>query len=55
MKPTKRSNGRLTPSPRAAKILKSLRAARRTAVKTAKLHGVPIIYMRDGKIVRERP
>jgi hypothetical protein len=40
---------------RAAKIMKSLRNARKTAVKIARLHGTPIIYLQDGKLVRERP
>lgn len=42
-------------SRRTIKILKALRDARKQAVKTARLHGVPIIYEKDGKIVRERP
>ena len=41
-------------SPRAKKILASLRRARQAAVKHARLHGVPIDYMRNGRIVRER-
>ncbi len=40
---------------RAKKILKSLLDARKEAVKSARMHGVPVIYMRAGKIVRERP
>lgn len=40
---------------REAKILKSLLNARKQAVKTAKLHGTSIVYLKDGKVVRERP
>lgn len=40
--------------PRTAKILKSLKDARKAAVKAARFHGVPIVYMKDGKLVRER-
>ncbi len=43
------------PDARAKEILKSLRDARKEAVKSARMHGVPVIYMRAGKIVRERP
>lgn len=42
-------------NPRAAKIMKSLRLARKTAVTAARLHGTPIVYLQDGKLVRERP
>ena len=42
-------------NPRAAKILKSLRNARKNAVEIARLHRTPIVYMQDGKLVRERP
>jgi hypothetical protein len=41
-------------SRRAAEILKSLRDARKLAVKCARLHRVPVVYMRAGKLVRER-
>ena len=40
---------------RTAKILKALRDARKDAVKSARMHGVPIVYLRNGRIVRERP
>lgn len=40
---------------RAAKVIKAMRDARRQAVKAARMHGVPVIYLRDGKIVREHP
>ena len=39
---------------RTAKILKALREARKAAVKSARMHGVPIIYMKNGKLIRER-
>lgn len=45
---------RTRPDARATEILKSLRDARKAAVKSARMHGVPVIYVRDGKIVRER-
>ena len=34
---------------RVKKILASLRAARKDALKTARLHGTSIVYLRDGK------
>ena len=40
---------------RSADILRALRDARKDAVKRARLHGTRIVYIRDGKIVRERP
>lgn len=40
---------------RSAKILKAVRDARKDALKSARMHGVPIIYLRDGRLVRERP
>lgn len=40
---------------RAAEILKSLRDARKMAVKSARMHGVPVVYLEAGKLVRERP
>jgi hypothetical protein len=40
---------------RTAKIMKALRDARKDAVKSARMHGVPIVYLRDGKLVKERP
>jgi hypothetical protein len=39
---------------RTAKILKALREARKTAVKSARVHGVPIVYLKNGKLIRER-
>ena len=39
---------------RSAKILKALREARKAAVKSARMHGVPIIYLKNGKLIRER-
>jgi hypothetical protein len=43
-----------TPS-RATKILKALRNARKDAVEIARQHGTPIVYLKDGKLVKERP
>jgi hypothetical protein len=40
---------------RAVKILKSLRNARKHAVEIAREHRTRIIYMQDGKLVKERP
>jgi len=45
----------LRANPRAAKILKSLRDARKVAVKSARMHQVPVVYLQAGKLVRERP
>jgi len=39
---------------RSARILQSARDARRAAVKSARMHGVPVIYIKNGKLVRER-
>ena len=33
----------------------ALRRAARTARKVARMHGTPVYFMRDGKIVAERP
>lgn len=41
--------------PRAAKILQSLREARKQAVEIARQNHAPIVYMVDGKIVRDWP
>jgi hypothetical protein len=43
-----------TLSPRAASILAALRNARKSAVKMAKMHHTPVIYLRAGTLVRER-
>ena len=42
-------------NPRAAKILKSLRNARKQALEKARQHRTAIVYLEDGKVVRERP
>lgn len=36
-------------------ILRALVRARRTAVKTARMHKVPVVYLRNSRIVREQP
>jgi hypothetical protein len=46
---------RSTTNLRAAKILKSLRNARKDAIETARQHRTSIIYLQDGKLVKERP
>lgn len=43
------------PDGRTADILKSLRDARKMAVKSARMHRVPVVYLKAGKLVRERP
>lgn len=53
-KPASSKKDRAGVDPRTAQILKSLKDARKAAVKAAKFHGVPIVYMKDGKLVRER-
>lgn len=35
-------------------ILRALRDARKTAVRSAKLHKAPVVYLRAGTLVRER-
>jgi hypothetical protein len=39
---------------RSAQILRSARDARKAAAKSARMHGVPLIYLKNGKLVRER-
>lgn len=34
-------------------VMRAARRATRTARKIAKMHGTPIVYMRDGKIIEE--
>lgn len=36
-------------------ITASLRKARTDAVKTARMHRTPIVYLKNGKIISERP
>jgi Tfp pilus assembly protein FimT len=36
-------------------ISASLRNARSDAVKTARMHRTPVVYLKNGKIVSERP
>lgn len=36
-------------------ITASLRSARSDAIKTARMHRTPVVYMKNGKIVSERP
>lgn len=40
--------------PRTVGILASLRDARKAAVKSAKLHGMPVVYLRGGNVVKAR-
>jgi hypothetical protein len=39
---------------RTRKIMKALRDAREEAIKSARMHGVPITYLKNGKLIRER-
>ncbi|HEX2101281.1 MAG TPA: hypothetical protein VHF69_11480 [Candidatus Synoicihabitans sp.] len=39
---------------RTADILTALKDARKSAVRSAKMHQVPVVYLRGGTIVRER-
>lgn len=55
MKKPSAKQPRSAKNPQTAKILRSLRNARKHAVETARQHRTPIIYMKDGKLVRERP
>ena len=55
MKAARISADRPLADARVAEILKALRDARKVAVKSTRMHGVPIVYMKAGKLVRERP
>jgi hypothetical protein len=50
--PAKQKKARI--DPRTAKIIRALREARKLAIKTARMHGVPISYLKNGKLIRER-
>jgi hypothetical protein len=54
MKSPRTRNDSVRPQERAAEILKSLRDARKVAVKSARMHRVPVVYLKAGKLVRER-
>jgi len=43
------------PSPFAAAVGRALRRSVRVARKTARAHGTPIYFWRDGKLVAEKP
>jgi len=51
-KSSKRATGRT--DRRSAQILQSARDARKAAVKSARMHRVPVIYLKNGRLVRER-
>jgi hypothetical protein len=55
MKPRAKKPATAKPDAMTKLILAALRRARADAVKTARMHGTPIIYLHDGKIVREHP
>jgi len=42
------------PDARTLKILRALRDARKAAVKSARMHGARISYLKNGKLIRER-
>lgn len=46
---------KVRPAGRAGDILKALRDARKLAVKSARIHRVPLVYLQAGKLVRKRP
>ena len=48
-------NGKPQPSERAIKIGMALQEALESARKTARMHGTPICFWRDGKVVSEKP
>jgi len=43
------------PSPLSASVGRALRRAARVARKTARAHGTPVYFWRDGKVVAEKP
>jgi hypothetical protein len=45
---------RVTTDARTSGILASLRDARKSAVKTARLHKTTVVYLRGGKLVKAR-
>jgi hypothetical protein len=53
MKAANRSKPKTLDS-RTRKIVKALRDARKEAIKSARMHGVPITYLKNGKLIRER-
>jgi hypothetical protein len=55
MKATPTKAAGIRSNQRAVEILRSLRDARKVAVKSARLHRVPVVYLQAGKLVRERP
>lgn len=55
MKTLKPSAPRATHDPLTELIIRSLRRARISAVKIARIHKVPIVYQSRGKIVSRRP
>jgi hypothetical protein len=46
---------RLKPNPLAAAAGRALSRAAKTARKVARMHGTPVYFMRDGKIIAEKP
>jgi hypothetical protein len=52
--PAAKTAPRLIPSARSAAILAALRDARKSAIKAARMHGVPVVYLRAGILGRER-
>ncbi len=52
--PTAKTTKRASMDARTASILAALRDARKVAVKTARLHNTPVVYLRAGKLVKDR-
>lgn len=51
----KNGNGKNHPSEFSAAVGRALRRAAKNARKIARMHGTPVYYWRDGKIVAEKP
>jgi hypothetical protein len=45
----------IRPTPFAAAVGRALRRSARVARKTARMHGTPVYFWRDGKVVAEKP
>ena len=51
----KTGNGKVRPNEFSAAVGRALRRAAKTARKTARIHGTPLYFWRDGKVVAEKP
>jgi hypothetical protein len=52
---TKRRKARKKPESFAAGVGRGLRLAEKTARKVARMHGTPIYFWKNGKVVAEKP